>query len=164
MMQFLNTKDHIYCHLTRGMYLRHQLEELLSQGIIAPVNEKEHIPISSPIVLASKRNRPNSGLKTGSKEESLSLYRFCVDFRYLNSNTHDFRYAIPNVDELTESFTQRIPNFISSFDLSSGFFKCTFRPSLPSIQPSILVLVHLSLIGYLYGFENITKQFSASYG
>jgi hypothetical protein len=25
-------------------------------------------------------------------------------------------------------------------------------------------LVHLSLIGYLYGFENITKQFSASYG
>lgn len=105
--------------------LRHQLDELLSQGIIAPVNEKEDIPISSPIVLVSnsKRNRPNSGLKTCSKEESLSMYRFCIDFRYLNSNTQDFRYAIPNVDELTESFTQRIPNFISSIDLSSDFFQ-----------------------------------------
>jgi hypothetical protein len=36
--------------------LRHQLDELLSQGRIAPVNEKEHIPISSPIVLVSRRN------------------------------------------------------------------------------------------------------------
>jgi hypothetical protein len=44
--------------------LRHQLDKLLSQGIIAPVNEKEHIPISSPIVLVSRRNRPNSGLET----------------------------------------------------------------------------------------------------
>jgi hypothetical protein len=38
--------------------LHHQLDELLSQGIIAPVNEKEHIPISSPIGLVSRRNRP----------------------------------------------------------------------------------------------------------
>jgi hypothetical protein len=34
-----------------------KLDELLSQGRIAPVNEKEHIPISSPIVLVSRRNR-----------------------------------------------------------------------------------------------------------
>jgi hypothetical protein len=64
--------------------LRHQLDELLSQGRIAPVNEKEHIPISSPIVLVSRRNRPNSGLETGSNEGSLLMSRFCVDFRYLN--------------------------------------------------------------------------------
>ena len=41
------------------------------------------------------------------------MYRFCVDFRYI----------IPNVDELTEAFTQHIPNFISSIDLSSDFFQ-----------------------------------------
>jgi hypothetical protein len=70
--------------------LRHQLDELLSQGRIAPVNEKEHIPISSPIVLVSRRNRPNSGLETGSNEGSLLMSRFCVDFRYLNSNTQAF--------------------------------------------------------------------------
>ena len=103
--------------------LRHQLDELLQQGIITPVSEKEDIPISSPIVLVSKRNKPKLGVKPGSREASLSMYRFCVDFRYLNSQTQDFRYAIPDVQELTESFTQKTPNYISSIDLSSGFFQ-----------------------------------------
>ena len=75
--------------------LRHQLDELLRQGIIAPVSEKEDIPISSPIVLVSKRNKPKPGIKPGSPEASLSMYRFCVDFRYLNSQTQEFCYAIP---------------------------------------------------------------------
>ena len=35
--------------------LRHHLDELLRQGIIAPVNEGEDVPITSPIVLVSKR-------------------------------------------------------------------------------------------------------------
>ena len=108
--------------------LRHQLDELLSQGIIAPVNEKEHIPISSRIVLVSRRNRPNSGLETGSNEGSLLMSRFCVDFRYLNSNTQAFLYTIPNVDELTGSFTRHIPNFISSIYFRSGFFQMRISP------------------------------------
>ena len=109
--------------------LRHQLDELLSQGIIAPVNEKEHIPISSPMVLVSRRNRPNSGLETGSNEGSLLLMsRFCVDFRYLNSNTQAFLSTIPNVDELTGSFTRHIPNFISSIDFRLGFFQMRISP------------------------------------
>lgn len=103
--------------------LRHQLDELLQQGIITPVSEKEDIPISSPIVLVSKRNKPKPGIEPGSREASLSMYRFCVDFRFLNSQTQDFRYAIPDVQDLTESFTQKTPNFISSIDLSSGFFQ-----------------------------------------
>ena len=103
--------------------LRHQLDELLQQGIITPVSEKEDVPISSPIVLVSKRNKPKPGVEPGSREASLSMYRFCVDFRYLNSQTQDFRYAIPDVQELTESFSQRTPNYISSIDLSSGFFQ-----------------------------------------
>jgi hypothetical protein len=108
--------------------LRHQLDELLSQGIIAPVNEKEHIPIPSPIVLVSRRNRPKSGLETGSNEGSLLMSRFCVDFRYLNSNAQAFLYTIPNVDELTGSFTRHIPNYISSIDFRSGFFQMRISP------------------------------------
>ena len=92
--------------------LRHQLNELLQQGIITPVNEKKDIPISSPIVLVSKRNKPKLGVELGSREASLSMYCFCVNFRYLNSPTQDFRYAIPDVQELTESFSQRTPKFI----------------------------------------------------
>ena len=53
--------------------LRHQLDELLRQGIIAPVSEKEDIPISSTIVLVSKRNKPKPGIKPGSPEASLSM-------------------------------------------------------------------------------------------
>ena len=34
--------------------LKHQLHELLSQGIIAPVSETEELPITSPIVLVAK--------------------------------------------------------------------------------------------------------------
>lgn len=103
--------------------LRTQLTELLNQGIITPVNEKEDIPISSPIVLVSKRRKPDSGKSTTSKEEHISSYRFCCDFRYLNSQTQPFRYTIPNLQELIESLNVTQPHFITSIDLSSGFFQ-----------------------------------------
>ena len=80
--------------------LRHHLDELLLQGIISTVSESEDIPISCPIVLVSKRNKPKPGIEPGTPEASLSMYRFCVDFRYLNSQTQDFCYAIPNVDRI----------------------------------------------------------------
>ena len=51
------------------------------------------------------------------------MYIFCVDFRYLNTQTQDFRYAIPDVQELIELFTHVTPNYMSSIDLSSGFFQ-----------------------------------------
>lgn len=107
--------------------LRTQLTELLNQGIIAPVSETEDIPISSPIVLVSKRKKPSSACdNTDSKESHLASYRFCCDFRYLNSQTQPFRYTIPNLQELTESFDVCSPNFITSIDLSSGFFRWVF--------------------------------------
>lgn len=106
----------------RGV-LRTQLTELLNQGIVTPVNEKEDIPISSPIVLVSKRRKPDSGKSPTFKEEHLSSYRFCCDFRYLNSQTQPFRYTIPNLQELIESLNVTQPHFITSIDLSSGFFQ-----------------------------------------
>ncbi|XP_045176579.2 uncharacterized protein LOC128545883 [Mercenaria mercenaria] len=103
--------------------LRHQLDdELLNQGIIAPVSEHEDVPITSPIVLVAKRNKPKIDPQNVTKEQSLSSYRFCCDFRYLNSQMQDFRYTIPDLQDLTESFSETTPNFITSLDLSSGFF------------------------------------------
>ena len=125
---------------TNREVLRHQLDELLRQGIITPISEKEDIPISSPIVLVSKRNKPKPGVEPGSPEASLSMFRFCVDFRYLNSQTQDFCYAIPDVQELTESFTYRTPNYISSLTLAQVSFKCVFHLNLPSTLLLILVL------------------------
>lgn len=102
--------------------LRHQLDELLKQGIIAPVADKEDIPITSPIVLVSKRNKPKLDPDNITKEQSLSSYRFCVDFRYLNTQTQDFRYTIPDLQELTKSFSERTPTYMSFIDMSSVFF------------------------------------------
>lgn len=102
--------------------LRHQLDELLRQGIISQVDESEEILITSPVVLVSKkaRSKPSSPV---TKESSLSEFRFCVDFRYLNSQTQTFQYEIPNLQELTESFSDKTPQYFTSIDLSSGFFQ-----------------------------------------
>lgn len=97
--------------------LRHHLSELLRQGIICELDPKEDAPISSPIVLVAKRTKPTDQVN------SLRQYRFCVDFRYLNAQTETFKYTIPNLQELTESFSDRVPNYISSIDMSSGFFQ-----------------------------------------
>ena len=64
----------------------------------------------------------------GSREASLSLYRFCVDFRYLNSQTKDFQNPIPDLQELTESFADNPPNYITCIDLSQGFFQLPIAP------------------------------------
>ena len=81
------------------------------------------MPITSPIVLVAKRNKPKVDPSNITKEQSLSSYRFCCDFRYLNSQTQDFRYTIPDLQDLTESFAAKTPNFITSLDLTSGFFQ-----------------------------------------
>ena len=101
--------------------LRDHLEELLRQGIIAPVEETEDIPITSPIVLVSKRIRNKS--QDSSKSNSLTQFRFCCDFRFLNSQCQNFQYFLPDLNDLTESFSDRKPAFLTSIDLSSGFFQ-----------------------------------------
>ena len=97
----------------------------MHQGVISPVNESEDVPITSPIVLVSKRvheNKTNTNENT-SKESSLSKFRFCCDFRYLNSQCANFNnYSIPDLTDLTESFSNKKPNLLTSVDLNSGFF------------------------------------------
>ena len=102
--------------------LREHLDELLRQNIIAPVNESESVPITSPIVLVSKRNKAKKNSEN-QQDSYLSQYRFCCDFRYLNSQINDFCYNIPDLQDLTESFSHKTPNYLTSIDLSSGFFQ-----------------------------------------
>ena len=78
--------------------LIHHLDELFRPGILETVSETEDIPMSSPIVLVSKRNKAKPGNEPGTPETSLSMLRFCVDFQYLNYQTKDFCYAIPSVE------------------------------------------------------------------
>lgn len=96
--------------------LRHHLDNLLQQGIISPVQETDDLPITSPVVLVSKR-------MNSTDKSSPQNFRFVCDFRHLNSQTKDFRYTIPNLQELTESFSDSTPNYLTSIDLTSGFFQ-----------------------------------------
>ncbi|VDI67441.1 Hypothetical predicted protein, partial [Mytilus galloprovincialis] len=108
--------------------LRHHLDELLQQGVICELNATEEVPITSPVVLVAKRSKPSSE-QISEKTTSLRQFRFCVDFRYLNTQTEPLKSFIPDIQELTESFTERIPNYIASIDMSSGFFQMKLSPN-----------------------------------
>ena len=84
----------------RKEVLRHHLEELLEQGVISELSAKEEAPITSPVVLVTKRSKHSSG-KPLDRASSLQQFRFCVDFRYLNSHTETFKYFVPYLQELT---------------------------------------------------------------
>jgi len=103
--------------------LRHHLDNLLNQGIISAVSPDEDLSITSPIVLVTKRTHSKKG-PPYDKDASLSQFRFCCDFRHFNSQT--FSYAIPDLQELTESFTERTSNFITSIDF---FFQMKIDPN-----------------------------------
>ena len=92
--------------LDKKQVLRHHLDKL-RQGIVVPASAEEYIPITSPIVLVAKRNKPKLDPNNITSEQSLSSFRFCVDFRYLNTQTEEFLYNIPDLQELTELFTER---------------------------------------------------------
>lgn len=78
-----------------------QLTELLNQGIITPVNEKEDIPISTTIVLVSKKEKKKENLIQVNilplRRNIYSLTDFIVISIFLNSQTKRFRYTIPNL-------------------------------------------------------------------
>ena len=97
--------------------LRAQLDDLLRQGIIVPVSESEDLPITSPIVLVTKQNKIS-----GDSDRSSISYRLACDYRYLNSHTKDFNYRIPDLQELTESFSEHKPVYMTKLDMTSGFF------------------------------------------
>ena len=109
--------------------LRHHLDELQEHGVIYEVDATEEAPITSPIVLIAKRTKSSENeAKKTDRAASLPQYRFCVGYRFLNDQSEIFKYNIPNILELTESLTNRVPNFTSSIDMSSGFFQMKLAP------------------------------------
>jgi hypothetical protein len=112
-----NTKKPYRLTPDKKEVLRHLLDNLLNQGIISAVSPDEDLPITSPKRTHSQRGPPYD------KDTILSQFRFCCDFRHLNSQTQTFSYVIPDLQELTESFTERSSNFITSIDLRSRFFQ-----------------------------------------
>eukprot|EP01129_Flabellula_baltica_P014316 TRINITY_DN681_c0_g5_i1.p1 TRINITY_DN681_c0_g5~~TRINITY_DN681_c0_g5_i1.p1 ORF type:complete len:1501 (+),score=216.30 TRINITY_DN681_c0_g5_i1:1184-5686(+) len=81
--------------------LKSQIEDFLRRGLIQHSNS----PYSSPIVLIRKSN---------------GNWRFCVDFRKLNSATVGDAYPIPRIENIMSMLQGA--QFFSSLDFKTGFY------------------------------------------
>eukprot|EP00731_Ephydatia_muelleri_P005835 Em0003g83a len=82
--------------------VQEEVHKMLKNKVIRPSTS----PWSSPIIMVRK--------KDGS-------WRFCIDFRKLNSVTHKDAYPLPRIDETLESLAGS--TIFSTLDLASGYWQ-----------------------------------------
>ncbi|GFY05858.1 retrovirus-related Pol polyprotein from transposon 297 [Trichonephila clavipes] len=87
---------------TERRIIHEEVQKMLDEGIVQPSES----PWSSPIVLVKK--------KDGS-------WRFCVDYRKLNSVTKKDVYPLPRIDDTLDCLKGVM--FFSSMDLRSGYWQ-----------------------------------------
>ena len=86
---------------------RKQIAEMLDQGVIRP----SHSPWASPIVLVRKKD---------------GTFRFCIDYRKLNSVTIRDAHPLPRVDDLLEALNGS--SIFSTLDLRQGYWQIKMHP------------------------------------
>jgi len=84
-----------------------QVRDLLDRGLIEPA----HSAWSSPVVLVRKKD---------------SSWRFCVDYRKLNSVTIQDAYPLPRIDESLDALAGS--KYFSTLDLLSGYWQIPLSP------------------------------------
>ena len=83
------------------------LEDVLNRGVIQPSNS----PWASPIVLVPKK---------------ANSFRFCVDYRRVNSVTRKDAYPLPRVDDTFDTLAGS--KCFSTLDLLSGYWQVEVDP------------------------------------
>ena len=81
--------------------VKKQIENMLAQNII----KRSNSPFASPILLVKKEDKKS--------------YRFCVDYRKLNSITKKQTYYLPLIQEIIDRVSSK--QIFSCFDFQSGF-------------------------------------------
>ena len=83
------------------------LDGMLRQGVIAPSSS----PWASPVVLAQKKN---------------GSLQFCVDYRRLNAVTRKDAYALPRIDDTSDTLSGS--KWFCTLDLASGYWQVEVAP------------------------------------
>ena len=85
-----------------------EVQQMLQNGVIQP----SFSPWSSPVVMVKK--------KDGS-------WRFCVDYRKLNSLTHRDAYPLPRIDSTLDTLAGS--QLFTTLDLASGYWQVEMEPA-----------------------------------
>ena len=118
-----------------------QVQDMLHKGIISPSNS----PYSSPVVMVRKPD---------------GSFRFCVDFRKLNSITVDDCHPLVRVDDSLESLGSADAKYFSTMDLESGFWQL---PLEQDTKPLSAFITHDGLYQFErmpFGLKNAPATFS----
>jgi hypothetical protein len=81
-------------------FIKDEVERMIKAKRI----RESYSPWASPVTLAKKKN---------------NNFRFCIDYRKLNSVTKPDAYPLPRIDELLERY--QTAKWFTSMDLASGF-------------------------------------------
>jgi hypothetical protein len=85
-----------------------QVQELLADGLITPSTS----PFASPVLLVQKKD---------------GTWRFCVDYRKLNTLTIKNRFPIPIVDEILDELAGS--KFFTTLDTKAGYHQVRMLPA-----------------------------------
>jgi hypothetical protein len=88
--------------------MERQVDVMLKYGIIVPSSS----PFAFPVLLVKKND---------------DSWRFCVDYRNLNSITVKNKFPMPIINEFMDEIADA--KFFSSIDLASGFHKIRMVPA-----------------------------------